>query len=117
VKKRHGVLALLGAVSVITFIDRLAIAVAGPGLQRDVHLTPVEWGWVLSSYVIANTVFEIPSGALGDRYGQRAELSRIAFCLGSVRQAHIPMLPASFRIGFPNTSEPAARAWFGLRAG
>ncbi len=77
-KKRHGVLALLGAVSVITFIDRLAIAVAGPGLQRDVHLTPVEWGWVLSSYVIANTVFEIPSGALGDRYGQRAELSRIA---------------------------------------
>ena len=38
-KKRHGVLALLGAVSVITFIDRLAIAVAGPGLQRDVHLT------------------------------------------------------------------------------
>jgi ACS family glucarate transporter-like MFS transporter len=77
-KKRHGVLALLGAVSVITFIDRLAIAVAGPGLQRDVHLTAVEWGWVLSSYVIANTVFEIPSGALGDRYGQRAELTRIA---------------------------------------
>jgi ACS family glucarate transporter-like MFS transporter len=29
-KKRHGVLALLGAVSVITFVDRLAIAVAGP---------------------------------------------------------------------------------------
>ena len=77
-KKRHGVLALLGAVSVITFIDRLAIAVAGPGLQRDVHLTAVEWGWVLSSYVIANTVFEIPSGAHGDRYGQRAELTRIA---------------------------------------
>lgn len=77
-KKRHGVLALLGAVSVITFVDRLAIAVAGPSLQHDVHLTPVQWGWVLSSYVIANTIFEIPSGALGDRYGQRAELSRIA---------------------------------------
>ncbi len=77
-KKRHGVLALLGAVSVITFVDRLAIAVAGPGVQRDVHLTSVQWGWVLSSYVIANTVFEIPSGALGDRYGQRAELTRIA---------------------------------------
>lgn len=77
-KKRHGVLALLGAVSVITFVDRLAIAVAGPAIQGDIHLTPVSWGWVLSSYVIANTVFEIPSGALGDRYGQRAELTRIA---------------------------------------
>jgi ACS family glucarate transporter-like MFS transporter len=78
VKKRHGVLALLGAVSVITFLDRLAIAVTGPGVQRELRLTPVEWGWVLSSYVIANTVFEIPSGALGDRYGQRNELTRIA---------------------------------------
>jgi ACS family glucarate transporter-like MFS transporter len=78
VKKRHGVLALLASVSVITFVDRLAIAVAGPAVQHDVHLTPVKWGWVLSSYVIANTVFEIPSGALGDRYGQRAELTRIA---------------------------------------
>jgi ACS family glucarate transporter-like MFS transporter len=78
VKKRHGVLALLGAVSVITFMDRLAIAVAGPGVQHDLHLTPVKWGWVLSSYVFANTVFEIPSGALGDRYGQRRELTRIA---------------------------------------
>ncbi len=77
-KKRHGVLALLASVSVITFVDRLAIAVAGPAVQHDVHLTPVKWGWVLSSYVIANTVFEIPSGALGDRYGQRAELTRIA---------------------------------------
>lgn len=77
-KKRHGVLALLGAVSVITFVDRLAIAVAGPVIQHDIRLTPVKWGWVLSSYVIANTVFEIPSGALGDRYGQRAELTRIA---------------------------------------
>jgi MFS family permease len=77
-KKRHGVLALLAAVSVITFIDRLAIAVAGPSVQRDLHLTPDKWGWVLSSYVIANAVFEIPSGALGDRYGQRGELTRIA---------------------------------------
>jgi ACS family glucarate transporter-like MFS transporter len=78
VKKRHGVLALLGAVSVITFLDRLAIAVTGLSVQRELRLTPVEWGWVLSSYVIANTVFEVPSGALGDRYGQRNELTRIA---------------------------------------
>ncbi len=77
-KKRHGVLVLLGAVSVITFLDRLAIAVTGPAVQHDLRLTPVKWGWVLSSYVIANTVFEIPSGALGDRYGQRGELTRIA---------------------------------------
>ena len=71
-KKRHGVLALLGAVSVITFLDRLAIAVTGPGVQHELRLSPVKWGWVLISYVIANTVFETPSGALGEPVGRRA---------------------------------------------
>ena len=45
-KKRHGVLALLGAVSIITFLDRLAIAVTGLSVQHDLQLTPVKWGWV-----------------------------------------------------------------------
>lgn len=77
-KKRHGVLALLCAVSVITFLDRMAIAVAEPGIRGDLRLNPVEWGWVLSAYILANALFEIPSGAVGDRKGQRFELTRIA---------------------------------------
>ena len=77
-KKRNGVLALLCAVSVITFLDRLAIAVAEPGIRSDLHLDSVQWGWVLSAYVLANALFEIPSGAMGDRCGQRRELTRIA---------------------------------------
>lgn len=76
-KKRHGVLGLLCVVSVITFLDRLAIPVAEPGIRGELHLTPEQWGWVLSSYVLANALFEIPSGAFGDRNGQRLELTRI----------------------------------------
>jgi MFS family permease len=63
--------------SAITFLDRLAIPMAEPGIRGDLHLTPEQWGWVLSSYVLANALFEIPSGALGDRNGQRLELTRI----------------------------------------
>ena len=77
-RKRHGVLGLLCAVSVITFLDRLAIPVAEPGIRGDLHLSPSQWGWVLSSYVLANALFEIPSGAMGDRKGRRRELTRIA---------------------------------------
>jgi MFS family permease len=76
-KKRHGVLGLLCVVSVITFLDRLAIPVAEPGIRGELHLSPDQWGWVLSAYVLANAIFEIPSGALGDRNGQRLELTRI----------------------------------------
>ena len=77
-KQRNWVLALLCAVSVITFLDRLAIAVSEPGIRSDLHLNEVQWGWVLSAYVLANALFEIPSGAMGDRHGRRRELTRIA---------------------------------------
>ena len=77
-KKRHGVLAFLCVVSMITFLDRLALAVAEPGIRSDLHLTPERWGWILSAYILANALFEIPSGAFGDRKGQRLELTRIA---------------------------------------
>ena len=77
-RKRYAVVALLSVVSVITFLDRMAISVLGPRIQHDLGLTPEQWGWVLSAYVIAYGLFEIPSGALGDRRGQRRELSRIA---------------------------------------
>jgi len=77
VKKRRIVLGFLATLSVITFIDRLAIAVTGPTMQKDLGISPAEWGWVLSAYVIAYAVFEVPSGALGDRHGYRKELSRI----------------------------------------
>jgi MFS family permease len=76
-KQRYKVLAFLGLLSVITFLDRLAIAVAGPAIQSDLHIQPQQWGWILSAYVLANGIFEVPSGALGDRRGQRGEMTRI----------------------------------------
>jgi len=77
VKKRRLVLGFLGALSVITFIDRMAIAVTGPTIQKELAITPEQWGWVLSAYVIAYAVFEVPSGAMGDKHGYRKELTRI----------------------------------------
>jgi MFS transporter, ACS family, glucarate transporter len=76
-KQRHHVLGLLCFLSVLTFLDRLAIAVAGPAIQTDLHLQPQNWGWILSAYVLANGIFEVPSGAMGDRHGQRGEMTRI----------------------------------------
>lgn len=76
-KKRHVVLGLLAALSVITFIDRMAIAVTGTAIQKDLGLTPSQWGWVLGAYTFAYAVFEVPSGAIGDRFGYRKELTRI----------------------------------------
>lgn len=76
-KKRHVVVGLLGAVSALTFLDRMAISVTAPAIQKDLHIGPALWGWVLSAYVLAYGLFEIPSGARGDRYGHRGEFTRI----------------------------------------
>jgi len=122
-KKRHGVLGLLCVVSAITFLDRLAIPLAEPGIRGDLHLTPDQWGWVLSSYVLANALFEIPSGAMGDRNGQRLELTRITVwwsCFTAMTawcRTFVQMTGARFLFGvgaagaYPNAAGVISR-WF-----
>jgi MFS family permease len=74
---RHGVLILLVLLAIITFLDRIAIASAGPQIQRELGISPELWGWILGSFVLSYGAFEIPTGMLGDRLGQRRVLTRI----------------------------------------
>jgi len=76
-KKRHSVLSFLVALAIITFLDRISISVAAPHIQEELHIGAAEWGWVIGAFVLAYGLFEIPAGALGDRMGPRAMLTRI----------------------------------------
>jgi sugar phosphate permease len=76
-KVRYWVLILLGIVAVITYLDRVCIAVAGPRMQSELHISPAAWGWVVGIFVFAYGIFEIPTGSLADRYGSRRVLTRI----------------------------------------
>ncbi len=76
-KHRHVILLLLIALAIITFLDRISIAVAGPRIQDELHISPERWGWIVGAFVLAYGLFEIPTGALGDRSGQRKVLTRI----------------------------------------
>jgi MFS family permease len=74
---RHGVLAFLFLLSIITYVDRVCISVAGPRIQADLGLTPEQWGWVVGAFAMSYAIFEIPTGAMGDRLGPRLVLTRI----------------------------------------
>ena len=76
-KFRSRVLVFLFLGSMITYVDRICISVAGKSMQEDLGLTLVQWGWVLGAFVISYGIFEIPAGALGDRIGPRRVLFRI----------------------------------------
>jgi sugar phosphate permease len=77
VKYRHRVLGLLATLSVITYLDRVCISIAGPRIQNEFALSPEQWGLVTGAFAIAYALFEIPSGYWADRFGARAMLVRI----------------------------------------
>jgi ACS family glucarate transporter-like MFS transporter len=76
-KQHHRVLAMLAALSIITYLDRVCIAVAGPAMQDGLGISPRAWGWVTGVFFLAYGAFEIPTGVLGDRIGPRRVLTRI----------------------------------------
>ena len=65
--ERRTVLSLLVALSMITYLDRVCIAIAGPRMQAELNITPGRWGWILGAFVLSYGLFEIPTGALGDK--------------------------------------------------
>jgi len=123
---RRRVLLLLVALAIITFLDRIAIGVAGPRIQQELHITPERWGWVIGAFVLAYGLFEIPTGALGDRIGQRGVLTRIvvwwsAFtCLTGAAIGFPALVVTRFLFGageagaFPNISGVIVR-WFPIQ--
>ena len=68
---------MLSLLAIITYLDRVCIAVAGPRMQDELHISPELWGWVTSVFFLSYSAFEIPTGALGDRIGPRRVLTRI----------------------------------------
>ena len=122
-RDRARVLALLIALAIITFLDLISIAVAGPRIQRDLNISTEHWGWVLGAFVLSYGLFEIPTGALGDRIGPRRVLSRIVLwwsgftALTGLATGFVPLLATRFLFGageagaYPNISGVITR-WF-----
>src|SRR6185436_18376549 len=74
---RHRVLIFLCLLAAITYLDRIAISVAGPRIQDTLHIGPKGWGWVVGVFTLSYGIFEIPTGRMGDRIGARRVLTRV----------------------------------------
>src|SRR4051794_12992229 len=70
-------MALLSALAVILYVDRICISVALPRIQEELAIAPEHLGWVSVAFSISYAAFEIPSGHMGDRRGPRRVLARI----------------------------------------
>jgi MFS family permease len=92
-------------------------------MQSDLGISPERWGWVTGVFAIAYALFEIPTGAMGDRTGPRKILKRIvvwwsAFTtLTGAVSNYFVLLIVRFLFGageagaYPNSSASISR-WF-----
>lgn len=128
---RYGILGLLLSASLLTYLDRVCISVAGPRIQDELHLSPQDWGLVTGAFALAYALFEIPGGYLADRLGARAMLTRIVlwwsaftaltgtvttlwrlllvrFCFGMGEAGAYPTITTSIFRWFPNAERGRA---------
>src|ERR1051325_2474117 len=120
---RYAVLAMVFSAAFITYLDRVAISVAAPLMQSDLHLSQMQFGWVFTVFYLAYGLLEMPSAWLGDRWGQRRMLIRIVsswslftILTGSVRSfgsllATRAIFGAAEAGAFPTLSRALSR-WF-----
>ena len=111
------------ALSIITYLDRVAISSAAPAIREELGLSLIQMGWVFSAFTFAYAAFEIPSGWLGDVIGPRKVLARIVLwwsaftALTGAAWNFTSLVVARFMFGvgeagaFPNISRSFA-SWF-----
>src|SRR5437762_11297871 len=76
-RARGRVLTFAFLLAVVTYLDRICISAAAPFIMQDLHLSVLQMSVVFSAFTLAYSLFEIPSGWLGDVRGPRRVLTRI----------------------------------------
>lgn len=122
-RRKYGVLIILSLLSVITFLDRNAISLAGQRITEELGISEGQFGWILGAFTISYGLFEIPTGLLGDRFGAKKILARVVLwwslftVLTGFAGGFASLLAIRFLFGageagaYPNTAI-AIRQWF-----
>ena len=114
------------SLTAITYLDRICISAAAPFIMRDLSLTALEMSFVFSAFTLAYSLFEVPSGWLGDVRGPHRVLTRIVvgwslFTMATgLAQGFRSLVAIRFLFGageagaFPNVARSLSR-WFPRR--
>lgn len=72
---RFSVLCWLCLAATLAYVHRGCLSVPAKQVQADLNLSDYELGWVFSIFQITYSLFQLPTGWLGDRFGTRVILS------------------------------------------
>jgi MFS transporter, ACS family, D-galactonate transporter len=66
---RWVIVALLCGFSMVSYLDRIVISIAGPRIITELGISPTAMGAVYSAFTLGYGLFMIPGGQLTDRFG------------------------------------------------
>jgi MFS transporter, ACS family, glucarate transporter len=91
---------LLGVTATAGYLCRVNLSTAGALLMEEFSLSQVAMGRVFSAFLLGYALFQIPAGAIADRFGAKRTLTSAAFCwaaltvaLGAVGWEAFPIAP------------------------
>jgi ACS family glucarate transporter-like MFS transporter len=68
---RFWIIVVLFIVSSINYASRATLSFAAVPLSKEIHISAVQMGWILSAFGWSYVIGQIPGGALLDKYGSR----------------------------------------------
>lgn len=101
---RWAIMASITLVTMLTYLDRLNLGIAGKYIQDELSLSTQTMGWIFSAFVFGYALFQVPGGWAGDRYGAKNVLT-IAILMWSLFTALTGLAP-----------DLAFGRWFGVVA-
>jgi sugar phosphate permease len=125
-KHRYTVLSILFFTWLLCYLDRMVMASAIPFIAKDLKLSPLAMGQVLSAFFVGYAIMQIPGGLLADRFGPRIVLT-ISLILWSIMTAltgtvaglmALLTIRTLFGLGegpYPSSASKALSNWFPLR--
>ena len=82
---QRAALALLILAAMVNYMDRATLAVANPLIRQDLGLSIADMGYLLSAFLWAYAIAQLPGGAMVDKLGPRVLLA-LAMTLWSCAQ-------------------------------
>jgi ACS family glucarate transporter-like MFS transporter len=74
---RYRLVGLTFALSMLLYVDRVAISTARSPITSELGLSDTEFGWVLSAFALGYALFQTPGGLIADRFGARLALTSV----------------------------------------
>ena len=114
---RYRLIGLTFALSMLLYVDRVAISTARGPITSELGLSDTQFGWVLSAFALGYALFQTPGGLFVDRFGARVTLASVVSlwsvftALTGLARGYVVLLVYRFLFGAGEAGAYPTCAW------